>query len=81
VLYSGVVTQGAREQGRGFGKMSTRASAWLAWSLAGLSVAMFLASVILYVLARLSQEGPSTSGALSELLIFVPFLAFPIVGA
>src|ERR671921_1678275 len=61
--------------------MSTRASAWLAWSLAGLSVAMFLAGVVLYVLVRSSQEGPSTSGALSELLIFLPFLAFPIVGA
>jgi hypothetical protein len=61
--------------------MSTRASAWLAWSLAGLSVAMFLASVVLYVLARSSQEGPSTSGALSVLLIYVPFLAFPMVGA
>jgi hypothetical protein len=61
--------------------MSNRASAWLAWSLAGLSVIMFLASAILYVLVRSSQEGPSTSGALGELLIFVPFLAFPIVGA
>src|SRR5829696_5421593 len=61
--------------------MSTRASAWLAWSLAGLSVAMFLASIVLYVLARSSQEGPSSSGALGELLILVSFLAFPIVGA
>jgi hypothetical protein len=61
--------------------MGTRASAWLAWSLAGLTLAMFLASVVLYVLVRSSQEGPSTSGTLSELLIFVPFLAFPIVGA
>src|SRR5215212_1928460 len=61
--------------------MSIRASAWLAWSLAGLSVIMFLASVVLYVLVRSSQEGPSTSGALSELLILVSFLAFPIVGA
>src|SRR5215212_687528 len=61
--------------------MSTRASAWLAWSLAGLCVAMFLASAVLYVLVRSSQEGPSTSGALGELLIYVPFLAFPLVGA
>src|SRR5215210_5941914 len=61
--------------------MSTRASAWLAWALAGLSVAIFLASVVLYVLVRSSQEGPSTSSALSELLIFVTFLAFPLVGA
>jgi hypothetical protein len=49
--------------------VSRRASARLAWTLAGLSVAMFLASVVLYVLVRSSQEGPSTSGALSELLI------------
>ena len=61
--------------------MSARVSAWLAWSLAGLSVAMFLAGVVLYVLVRSSQEAPSTSGALSDLLLYVPFLAFPIVGA
>jgi len=42
---------------------------------------MFLASVVLYVFVRSSQEGPSTSDALSELLILVSFLAFPIVGA
>jgi hypothetical protein len=42
---------------------------------------MFLASVVVYFLVRSSREGPSTSGALSELLIFASFLAFPIVGA
>jgi hypothetical protein len=42
---------------------------------------MFLASVVVYFLVRSSQEGPSTSGALSNLLIFGLFLAFPIVGA
>jgi hypothetical protein len=56
------------------------APAWLAWSLAGLSVAMFMAAVVLYVLAHSSQVAPRT-GALSNLLIYVPFLAFPIVGA
>ena len=61
--------------------MSTRAASWLACALAGLSVAMFLASVVLYVLVRSSQEAPSTGGALSDLLLYVPFLAFPIVGA
>jgi hypothetical protein len=76
------VTEGAREQGRGVGKLSTRAgSAWLAWSLAGLSVAVFLASVELYVFAYSSQEASSTGGVLSDLLFYVPFLAFPIVGA
>jgi hypothetical protein len=61
--------------------MSTRATSWLAWSLAGLSVAMFLASVVLYVLAHSSQEALSTGDALRTLLLYVPFLVFPIVGA
>jgi hypothetical protein len=42
---------------------------------------MFVSGVVLYLLVRSSQEGPSTSDALSNLLIFLPFLAFPIVGA
>src|SRR5215212_7898527 len=61
--------------------MRYRAASWLAWSLAGLCVAMFLASVALHVLARSSPEPTSTGDTLSELLIFVSFLAFPIVGA
>ncbi len=59
------MTEGAREQGRGVGKMSTRASAWLAWALAGLSVAVFLASVVLYVRVRVLVHAttiPSTVG-------------------
>jgi hypothetical protein len=75
------MTEGASEQGRGVGVRRSRAAPWLAWALAGLSVAMFLASVVLYVLAYSSQEAPSTGGALSDLLLYVPFLAFPIVGA
>jgi hypothetical protein len=63
--------------------MSRRASAWLAWSLAGLSLAMFLASVALYVLARSAQSPGNwvTVGTVSDTLVFVLFLAFPIVGA
>jgi hypothetical protein len=63
--------------------MSTRASAWLAWSLAGLCVVMFLASAALYVLARSAQSPGNwvTIGTVSELLGYVPFLAFPLVGA
>jgi hypothetical protein len=40
---------------------------------------MFGASVALYVLAPSAQEGAAGS-ALGDLVIFVPFLAFPIVG-
>jgi hypothetical protein len=61
--------------------MSARTASWLAWSLAGLCVAMFLASIVLHVLAHSSQEPTSTGDTLSELLIFLSFLAFPMVGA
>src|SRR5215207_1487427 len=63
--------------------MRTRTVAWLAWSLAALSVAMFLISVVLRLLAR-SAPVPVSWGAdltIAGLLVFVPFLAFPVVGA
>jgi hypothetical protein len=60
--------------------MSRRAAAWLAWSLAGLSVAMFLAGVALYVQARF-VHGDAAGTTVGDELVFVPFLAFPIVGA
>jgi hypothetical protein len=61
--------------------MNARTASWLAWSLATLSMAMFVVSVVLYVLARSAQEVPSSLDTLADLLVFVPFLAFPIVGA
>jgi hypothetical protein len=64
--------------------MSTRAASWLAWSLAGLSVSMFVAIIALHALLRSAPQVPSSLGTkltLSDLLIGVPFLAFPIVGA
>ena len=62
--------------------MSTRAATWLAWSLAGLSTAAFVPLVALYVLAR-SAQSPGhwlTVGTVGDMVSFVPFLAFPIVG-
>ncbi len=64
--------------------MSARAASWLAWSLSMLCVAMFLAIVALYALIRSAPQVPSsvsTRFTLTDLLIGVPFLAFPIVGA
>jgi hypothetical protein len=66
--------------------LSGRAAARLAWSLAALSIVMFLASVaFFFVLARAAQaEAPSglaTSRSIIDLLVSVPFLAFPLVGA
>jgi hypothetical protein len=63
--------------------MSHRSASWLAWSLAALSMVMFLASIALDVLAR-SVPVPSSLGAgrtIVDLLTSVPILAFPVVGA
>ena len=63
--------------------MSARAASWLAWSLAGLSVALFVFSVALYALARSAQVPSSlvASRTLIDLVVSVPVLAFPVVGA
>src|SRR5215213_9993559 len=63
--------------------MSSRTAAWLAWSLAALSVIMFVAAIALHVLARsMDSAGEwSTLGAVGRVLGFLPFLAFPLVGA
>jgi hypothetical protein len=63
--------------------MSARA-ALLAWSLAGLSVVMFVATVALTIsslYAAPATQPSSTGGTLGDLLLWLPFLAFPIVGA
>lgn len=63
--------------------MGRRAAARLAWSLAGLSLLLCAASIVLYV-ATGSVQPPSSwgTGGYSGVLIFLlPFLAFPLVGA
>src|ERR671910_3452863 len=73
--------EAARERSRGEG--NARAASLLAWSLAGLSVAMYVASVPLLVLAR-SADIPSSWEAnltVGNLLGGVIFLIFPLVGA
>jgi hypothetical protein len=63
--------------------MSRRVVIGLAWSLAGLSVAMFVGNVVLFVLTRVEQypgDGPAVDYII-RLFLYVPFLAFPIVGA
>jgi hypothetical protein len=62
--------------------VSKRTASWLAWSLAALSLALFAAHIALSVLTR-SAQAPSTwgtSGLVSNLLLPMPFLAFPTVG-
>ena len=63
--------------------MSSRATSWLAWSLAALSVVMFVGSVALWILAHSTHVTRSldadltTGGLLGQAL----FLVFPLVGA
>src|SRR5215210_3290756 len=64
------------------GSLSPRAASWLAWSVASLSIAMFVSVVALYALARSIQDVTiSGTGGLVGWLLYVPFLAFPLVGA
>jgi hypothetical protein len=63
--------------------MNTHRAAWLAWSLAALSVAIFLAGVPLYVLVRSANVPSSWDANLSigTILGGALFLIFPLVGA
>jgi hypothetical protein len=63
--------------------MTRRASLWLAWSLAGLSLAMYAASFV-FAFLTFDVAGPvkrASSGGFGGLLVYLPFLAFPFVGA
>jgi len=63
--------------------LSRRAAAWLAWTLATLSLLLCGAGIVLY-LATLSVQPPSswgTGGLSAVLYVYLPFLAFPLVGA
>ncbi len=62
--------------------MRRRASFWLAWSLAGVSVTMFAAGFVFAILT-LNVADPVkqiSAGGIGGLLVFLPFLAFPVVG-
>jgi hypothetical protein len=76
------MTQRTGEPDRGAGASSSRVAAWLAWTLAGLSVVIFLATFPLYFLAR-SAPVPTSWDANLDIggqLGSALFLAFPIVG-
>jgi hypothetical protein len=77
------MTEGMIERERGLGRMSTRATSWLAWSLGALCVVLFLVAVALHI-ATLPVRPPSSwgTGGISTLLwAILPFFPFAIVGA
>jgi hypothetical protein len=72
-----------RDRERGTDGLSAHGASWLAWSLAGLTLAIFVASIPLWDLARAAHV-PSSWGAnlsVGGLLGGLLFLAFPLVGA
>ena len=77
------MTKSTRGEDAGSRRMSYRAAAWLAWLLAALSVALFVANVVLYFVAPSVQSASNWGilGTVGDMLVFVSFLAFPIVGA
>jgi hypothetical protein len=78
-----VVTEGANERNRGGASVPSGASTWLAWSLASLSLAIFVATIPLWFLAR-GADLPSSWRAdvgFGGLVGGALFLAFPLVGA
>jgi hypothetical protein len=72
-----------QDRERRTGELSARVASWLAWSLCGLSVAMFVVSVPLLVLARSAHVPSSWDADLTTggLLASGLFLVFPLVGA
>src|ERR671921_2373946 len=77
------MTQQTVEQGRGVGGTNSRAAVLLAWSLACLTLAMFVATIPLWFLAR-STDLPSSWRAdlgVGGLVGGAFFMAFPLVGA
>jgi hypothetical protein len=72
-----------KDRERGTRELGVRGASWLAWSLAVLSLVLCGAGIVLY-LANLSVQPPSswgTGGLSAVLYVYLPFLAFPLVGA
>ena len=77
------MTEGTKEQGRGVGGTSTRAAAWLAWSLVALSLALLLGGIALSragsTVPDLPFGGETDDGSVVANL--VTLLPFSVVGA
>jgi hypothetical protein len=72
------MTEGAREQGRGVGGISSRAASWLAWSLCALAVAL---TALSFLLLGLNLSHPGTNVYQPWLDNTVTAISFAPVGA
>jgi hypothetical protein len=79
------VIEGARERGRGIGGITPRTAAWLAWSLAGISVALFVGGIALSLTAGSGGAVKLPLGSQADLesaiIALATVLTFSVVGA
>jgi hypothetical protein len=73
------VTEGTRHHGRVSGWIGTRAAPFLAWSLAGLTVAIFAVAVVFAILSLIADPS-QLAETLGRFAIILPFFSFPVVG-
>jgi hypothetical protein len=59
--------------------MSYRTATWLAWSLAGLTVAIFAVAVVFAILSLIADPSQLAETA-GRFVIILPFFSFPVVG-
>ena len=75
------MTEGAREQGRGVGEISTRLAAWLAWSLCALCVALAGACLIFNLLNGHTLYEMVLTGIPTTVILLTQMVSFSVVGA
>jgi hypothetical protein len=59
--------------------LSTRTASWLAWSLAGLTVAIFAVALVFAILTLIADPSQLAETA-GRFAIILPFFSFPVVG-
>src|SRR5919112_2728444 len=75
------MSEGARQEGRGAGGMSTRAAPWLAWSLVVLSVMLLVGGITLDQMTRSTAPERPYYGPLDAVFPLATVLTFSVVGA
>src|SRR5918995_2871639 len=75
------MSEGARQEGRGAGGMSTRAAPWLAWSLVTLSVVLLVGGLALDQMTRSISPGRPYYEPVDAVFYLATVLTFSVVGA
>jgi hypothetical protein len=79
-LYSGVVTESAREEDRPVGRMSAHVASWLAWSVCVLSLLVLALSLLLILLGSSSPLPRGVTPWRDQAVSVVGIVGAPILG-